>query len=117
MFRSILVPASGSDTDHFVFETALTAALPFGAHLQFFHVRLSPATASLQVPHFEFCQGAAVNTILETLRNKGDHLSRVAREHVEQFCSLNSVRIRETPDLMEGVSASLTEEADEPLAR
>jgi nucleotide-binding universal stress UspA family protein len=116
MLRSILVPASGSETDGFVFETALAVARPFGAHLQFLHVHLSPAAASLQVPHFEFCHGTAVHSTLQELRTEGDHLACTARLHFEQFCSLNSVHVRDAPGSMAGVTASLTEAIDEPLA-
>jgi nucleotide-binding universal stress UspA family protein len=45
MIRTILVPTSGSETDAVVFETALAAARPCQAHLEFFHVRVSPGEA------------------------------------------------------------------------
>ena len=45
MIRTILVPTSGSETDAVVFETALAAARPCQAHLEFFHVRVSAGEA------------------------------------------------------------------------
>jgi len=117
MFKTILVPTSGSSTDEVVFAVALAVSRCFEAHLQFVHVHLSPAAAALQVPHFEFCQGQAINATLEALRNEGKHLASSARQHFEQFCSLNEVRIRETPDSVGGITASLIEEVDKPVAR
>jgi nucleotide-binding universal stress UspA family protein len=45
MIRTILVPASGSETDAIVFETALAAARLCQAHLVFFHIRVSSGEA------------------------------------------------------------------------
>jgi nucleotide-binding universal stress UspA family protein len=40
MFKYILAPATGYATDAPVFQTALLAAKPFGAHLEFLHAKL-----------------------------------------------------------------------------
>ena len=40
MFKYILVPATGADTDAPVFSTALAVARLFGSHLEFLHVRI-----------------------------------------------------------------------------
>jgi nucleotide-binding universal stress UspA family protein len=117
MFKTILVPTSGSSTDQAVFATALAVARPFAAHLQFLHVHLSPLMAASQVAHFEFCEGPAVNETLETLRKEGNHLSAIARKHFEEFCSSNAIRTSEAPDSREGPSASFAEETGEPVAR
>jgi len=87
MFTTILVPVSGSRTDDAVFATALGLARPFGAHLQFLHVRLTPATAARAVPQFAFCRGAAISHELERLQGLIDELARSARQHVEDFCT------------------------------
>jgi nucleotide-binding universal stress UspA family protein len=117
MFKTILVPTSGSSTDPVVFATALAVGRYFEAHLQFVHVHLSPTVAAREVPHFEFCQGPAISTTLEGLRNQGEHLLSGARKHFEAFCRENQLRTRDTPDSVGGVTASLIEEADEPVAR
>ena len=39
MFKHILVPATGTDTDAPVFATALAIARLSGSHLEFLHVR------------------------------------------------------------------------------
>ena len=42
MIKTILVPATGSDTDEIVFEAALSVARMFSSHLDFLHVRIDP---------------------------------------------------------------------------
>ena len=54
MIKTILVPASGSDTDAVVFETALAAARPSRAHLDFLHLRVSSGAALQYTPHVGF---------------------------------------------------------------
>lgn len=41
MIKTILVPASGTETDLMIFETALAFARPLNAHLDFYHVRIT----------------------------------------------------------------------------
>ncbi len=117
MFKTILVPASGSPTDEAVFATALGLARPFGAHLRFLHVRLTPATAALAVPQFAFCRGAAISRELERLRALMDDLATRARRHVEDFCKTNGVCFRDTPSPAGAVTASCFEELDQPTER
>jgi hypothetical protein len=49
--KTILVPTGGSDTDDTVFSTALTAARPFTAHLNFSHIKIDPGEATPYVSH------------------------------------------------------------------
>jgi nucleotide-binding universal stress UspA family protein len=118
MIKTILVPVSGSDADQSVFATALAVGRPFAAHLSFLHIHLAPVTAATRVPHFEFCEGAAISATLQTLRREGDRLARAAQQHFAMFCSAHEVEVRDrpgsTPDV---VTASFAEESDEPAAR
>ena len=50
MIKTIFVPASGSDTDDSVFETALVVAKALAAHLDFYHVRLTEGEAAVSSP-------------------------------------------------------------------
>jgi hypothetical protein len=43
MIKSILVPATGNDTDAELFASALAVARPLAAHIDFLHVRLDAA--------------------------------------------------------------------------
>jgi nucleotide-binding universal stress UspA family protein len=83
VIRTILVPAGGSSTDDAVFATALAAARPLAAHLDFYHVHL---TAS--------------------------DLSDIASAHVQSFCSRHSVPMHARPEKLGTVSASFLEERD-----
>lgn len=115
MIKTILVPTSGSGTDERVFATALALGRTCAAHLHFLHVHLAPAIAALQVPHFEFCQGAAISHTLELLRRQGNHLSANARKHFEELCRVHEVKICGTPGAAEAVTASFTEESGDPV--
>jgi nucleotide-binding universal stress UspA family protein len=117
MFKTILVPTTGSSTDRVLFATALAIGRSFSAHLHFFHLYLTPATAASQVPHFDYCQGDAVAAELEKLRVEGAELSAAARKHFEDFCRTNQLEIVHTPRLAEAVTASFSEEIDEPARR
>jgi len=117
MFKTILVPASGSRTDEAVFATALGLARPFDAHLRFLHVRLTPATAALAVPQFAFCRGVEISNELERLRRLMAELATSARRHVEDFCKTNGVGFRDTPSPAGAVTASWLEELDQPTER
>ena len=70
MIRTILVPASGSETDAIVFETALAAARPCQAHLEFFHVRVSSGEALRYTPHASFARGKALRGVLQELKQR-----------------------------------------------
>jgi hypothetical protein len=66
----ILVPTSGSDTDAVVFETALVAARPCQAHLEFFHVRVSAGEALRYREHARFARGKALRGALGELEEE-----------------------------------------------
>ena len=117
MIKSILVPTSGSQTDESVFATALALAQPFAAHLQFLHVHLTATEAALNTPHVDFCQGAAIASALEELRQKQAVLSGSAVAHFKNFCETHRIQIRDTPDRLEVVSASWLKEINEPQRR
>lgn len=112
MIKTILVPASGSSTDDPVFATALAAARPLAAHLEFYHVQLSATEAAVRAPHVEFCVGAALPLALNALREVESDLSEIAAAHVQSFCSRHAVAMRETPGKQETLSAHFLEEQD-----
>jgi nucleotide-binding universal stress UspA family protein len=117
MIKSILVPTSGSSTDASVFATALALARPFGAHLQFLHLHLTPVSAALNTPHVDFVQGAAIASALDDARQKQDALSASALKHFQNFCASSHILTRDTPERSEIVSARWLEETDEPQRR
>jgi len=117
MIKTVFIPVSGSDTDARVFATALAIARPCGAHMQFFHLRLSPGEAAARAPHLEFAIGEALAGALEDLRIRADDLAARASAHCREFCEFNEVRIRTEPATPGSVTASWTEETRGALER
>ncbi len=117
MIKSILVAAGGSGTDDAVFATALAVARPLGAHMEFYHLRLTAGEAAIRTPHADFCVGSGLPVALESLRLKDAGLSARAENHFALFCEANAIALRTTPAASAVVSASWFEETDEPAAR
>ncbi|MDB6091521.1 MAG: UspA [Gammaproteobacteria bacterium] len=119
MIKKILVPTSGGQSDHKVFATALSVARPLGAHLEFYHVRLSDCEAAVRTPHVEFCRGAAMTDALKHLRRREAALSFAAIEHFQAFCEANEIPIIAKPaSLGNGaMSAHFEQETDVAEAR
>lgn len=97
--RSILVLAGGRATDGVVFETALAAANPLHAHLEFLHVRPDPAEVALYTPHVDFARGAGVASAFGALRSEGKALAVAALHHFEALCEKESLDIAVKPDV------------------
>lgn len=117
MFKNILVPTSGSDTDDSVFATALAVALPLSAHLDFYHSRLTCYEAAARSPHVQFCLGTAMTDALAQLSRQDETRSANAVGHVDAFCRANGVDVRSAPTPIAGVTARLTQETDPTEAR
>src|SRR5262249_14015008 len=98
MFRTILVPASGSDTDAVVFETALAAARPQRAHLEFFHVCVSAGEALRYMPHASFARGDALHNVLQELKEESEHRSAISANGTRSpywTCRIATLRFRQ----------------------
>jgi nucleotide-binding universal stress UspA family protein len=111
MFRTILVPASGSDTDAVVFETALVAARPQRSHLEFFHVCVSAGEALRYMPHASFARGKALHNVLQELKLESEHRSNAAQRHVRDFCKRHKIAMLDMPRRCPALSASWRTEA------
>jgi nucleotide-binding universal stress UspA family protein len=117
MIKTILVPTSGSDTDQRVFATALSMARPLGAHIEFFHVRLSTCEAAVHTPHVEFCVGPAITNALDNLDRRQAEQSAKALDHAKTFCSSHEIAFRDTPSISASVTAEIVEEIDHAESR
>ncbi len=117
MIKTILVPTSGSPTDDRVFASALALARPLAAHLEFYHLRVTPGEAAARAPHVDFCMGPALGDALKHLSDEERSLSSSARLHVKQFCESNGVAIRNEPGNYDAVTASWCEEIDHAAGR
>jgi nucleotide-binding universal stress UspA family protein len=111
MIRTILVPASGSETDAVVFETALAAARPCKAHLEFFHVRVSAGEALRYSEHACFARGKALRNALRELKEESEKRWEAAQCRVRDFCNQHKITIADAPDRLRTISASWREEA------
>jgi nucleotide-binding universal stress UspA family protein len=115
--KSFLVPIGGSDTDEPVLETALAAARPFGAHLQFLHVRVGVGQAAQHTPHLEFASGPALRDALAQLETQSQTRSAAAVQHVLDFCARSQIQFSDVPGRSQGVTASCREEKGGTLDR
>jgi nucleotide-binding universal stress UspA family protein len=110
MIKTVLVPASGSDTDAVVFETALAAARPCRAHLEFFHLRVSSGEALRYTPHASFARGKGLHNALQELHQEAEGRSAAAQRHFRDFCSQHKLAVADAPGVFRRLSASLHEE-------
>jgi hypothetical protein len=114
MINTILVPVSGSSTDHSVFATALAAARPLAAHLDFYHLRMPRAGAAPYVPHLPFAVGSGLAHGPSLLDEELQELSVKAESQFTTFCSANKLPQKREPGFSGQVTVSFTEESDEP---
>lgn len=109
--KTILVPTGGSDSDEAVLATALAAARPFAAHLDFLHVKIGPGEAAPYTPHVTFARGAALSSALGELEAQAMTRAANAAQHVRALCERESIVMRDVPVPSIGVTASFREEA------
>ena len=114
--KTILVPAGGSESDHGLFETALAAAAPFAAHLDFYHVIVDACEAARNIPHAGFAMGAGLVNALTELQAEEQGRLLAARDHVEMFCRQHGVAMRDKPQDRNAISASWCEESGDSLS-
>lgn len=107
--KTILVLAGGSATDEAVFHTALAAARPFGAHLDFLHVRVGPGEAAAVTPNLGFAMGSALHEVLHQLQAEAKRRSAAAARHFRRFCEREAIGLADAPG-SPGVSAAWREQ-------
>jgi len=115
--KSFLVLIGGSDTDGPVFSTALAAARPFAAHLQFLHVRIGLDEAAQHTPHLDFASGPALREALQQLETQSQTRSVAAVQHVHDFCARSDIAFSDAPGQLQVVTASCREEDGGSLER
>ncbi|HEY7662720.1 MAG TPA: universal stress protein [Xanthobacteraceae bacterium] len=110
MIKTVLVPASGSDTDAAVFETALAAARACRAHLEFFHLRVSSGEALRYTPHVAFARGKGLHNALQELHDDAERRSNAAAHRFHEFCAQHKLAVADAPTALRRMSASFHEE-------
>jgi hypothetical protein len=93
MIKTILVPATGSDTDSGVFASALAVARPFGAHIDFLHVRIDAATfAATIMPEVSSAQ--VVTDLINRMKRKPNSARKRQNSCSKAFVSARDWRSR-----------------------
>jgi nucleotide-binding universal stress UspA family protein len=87
MFKHILVPATGADSDAAVFATALLAARPSGAHLEFLHVRLDVTEIVVAMTSGGIGGGAALQGVVDRLEDEAKAQEQKAWQAFATFCA------------------------------
>src|SRR5262245_51330743 len=95
MIKSILVPATGSQSDDAVFASALTVARKFAAHLDFLHVR-GDATAMAATMASEGSSGM-ITGLLQRLEEEADRREAEAKQLFQRFCAREGLSVSEAP--------------------
>jgi nucleotide-binding universal stress UspA family protein len=106
MIRTILVPASGSEKDLIVFQTALEAAKLYRSHLAFYHIHISAGEALVHAPHARFVRGKGLRSALDELGEAHNRRSILAERHAKEFCSQFKIMMTDTPPPTEAITAS-----------
>jgi len=98
MIKTILVPATGSDLDIAVFQSALTVARAFAAHLEVLHVRVDAmAMAASMVSGAEVGASATVIGLVDQIKEDAGRREAKARQTFDEFCARERLVLADTP--------------------
>jgi len=107
MIKTILVPATGSDTDAAAFASALAVARRFAAHLDFLHVRVDAAMMAATMAS-DGGGATMVGGLVERLDEEADRREARAKRLFEVFCGREGLAIADAPPGPPGPSAQWT---------
>ncbi len=116
MFRSILVPFGGGPGAIEILDAAAVVGRRLGAHLDFYHVNISPGEAAMLIPHAGFAMGDALRDMLARLRTELTRRAQAARDDFNAYCLRDGIPRVDTP-AAGGFSASWTEDDDHVVDR
>jgi nucleotide-binding universal stress UspA family protein len=115
--KNILALIGGGPRDQVIFDTALAAAMPFAARVNFLHIHVTAGEAALGT-RAEFARGPAVGVALRQLEERARTYSRVAADHIRDLCENSVVPINDTAGVgRNSVTASYSEETNQALKR
>src|ERR1700726_2139126 len=77
MIKTILVPATGSDTDDAVFMSALAVARAFEAHIDFLHVRVDAGAMAAAMASDG--SGAMITGLVDRIEQEADEREEKAK--------------------------------------
>ncbi len=108
MFKTILVPAGGADTDTPVFETALAVARLSGAHLVFLHIRVDVRDVIASMAAGDLgASGVGMGSLIDEMEADATRLQAAAKSAAEAFCAREKIPMAEAPT---GVATGVTAE-------
>ena len=115
MIKNILVPATGSDLDIAVFQSALTLARAFAAHLEVLHVQVDAmAIAATMVSGAEVAAGATVIGLVDQIKQDAGRREAKARQTFEEFCARERLVLADAPIAQGAPSAEWLREIGDP---
>jgi nucleotide-binding universal stress UspA family protein len=112
--KTILTFVGGGERDIVILQTALSAAIPLSAHLDFLHAHV-PLTLALRHANLDYAMGDALKKALVRLDVNADTFSRLAAENVRAFCASATIEMCDGPTETQNVTARFFEEASNEL--
>jgi hypothetical protein len=94
MIKTILVPATGSDSDLAVFGSALSVARLFGAHIDALHAHLDPVEVAVRLTS-DTAGTPLVGGLIEKLEEDFRAREEKAKRLFENFCSGEGIALLE----------------------
>ncbi|MBV9637478.1 MAG: hypothetical protein JOZ40_22865, partial [Methylobacteriaceae bacterium] len=110
MIKTILVPATGNQTDDAVFTSALAVGRAFDAHLEFLHVRVD-AAAIVAAMATDGSGATMVGGLVEQIDAEAAQREDTARQLFQRFCEREQLAIEETPAGKQSPTAQWLREA------
>jgi len=96
MIKSILVPATGTETDLTSLATALKIARDFSAHIDALHVRLDAVDVAVKTASGE--GGPLVEHLIQQLEQDARDREARARQTLEDFCRRENLPLIDAPE-------------------
>src|SRR5216683_2964127 len=100
MIKTILVAATGTDSDAATFAAALAIARPFAAHLDALHVKLDAVNTAVAMTS-DAGSGALAAGLIERLEQDARERETKAREIFTRFCAGANLAATSAPVLLE----------------
>jgi nucleotide-binding universal stress UspA family protein len=117
LVKSILALVGGGDRDEIILQTALAAAIPLVARLEFLHVHVSSEQAARYSRHADFAMGVALRNTMDQLEKEANVSSDLAANHVRDFCARSMIELCDTPTETKKVTARFREVKDNAVER
>lgn len=96
MFKYVLVPATGAETDIPVFRAAVAMARLNEAHLVFLHVRIDTERVSLPMASADYGGGNELGEFIEVLEQEATARHDRAKDRVHSFCASENIAMSST---------------------